>query len=133
MLKNLKFILSLIFLSVCFPATVCAINITLQWTSNNEPSLAGYKTFYREEGQPYDYESPYRESIDPVCTVYDLPESVNSGSIKGFLRFPAPGTIEAGLLSAQANYEGNLWHIGKDNLFYRDSSKITIRNFNIYK
>ena len=75
MLNNLKFILSLIFLSVCFPTTVYAIDITLQWTSNNEPSLAGYRTFYREEGQSYDYESPYWESIEPVCTVYDLDET----------------------------------------------------------
>jgi hypothetical protein len=44
-------------------------------TSNNEPDLAGYRTFYREGGQSYDYEHPYWESIDPVCTIYDLDET----------------------------------------------------------
>ena len=72
MLNNLKFILSLIFLSFNFATTVYAIDITLQWTPNNEPTIAGYRAFYREEGQPYDYENPYWESIDPTCTIYDL-------------------------------------------------------------
>jgi hypothetical protein len=44
-------------------------------TPNNEPDLAGYRTFYREGGQSYDYEHPYWESIDPVCTIYDLDET----------------------------------------------------------
>lgn len=75
MLNKLEFILSLIFLSFCLVTTVHAIDITLQWTPNNEPDLAGYRSFYREEGQSYDYEHPYWESIDPVCTIYDLDET----------------------------------------------------------
>ena len=75
MLNKLKFILSLIFLSFCFATTVHAIEITLQWTPNDEPNLAGYRAFYREEGRDYDYEHPYWESIDPVCTIYDLDET----------------------------------------------------------
>jgi hypothetical protein len=54
---------------------VHAIDITLQWAPNNEPNLAGYRAFYREESQSYDYEHPYWESIDPVCTIYDLDET----------------------------------------------------------
>ena len=72
MLNKLEFILSLIFLSFCLATTVHAIDITLQWAPNNEPDLAGYRAFYREESQSYDYEHPYWESIDPVCTIYDL-------------------------------------------------------------
>jgi len=75
MLNNLKFILSLIFLSFNFATTVYAIDITLQWGRNNEPDLAGYRAFYREEGQAYDYENPYWESIDPICIIYDLDET----------------------------------------------------------
>jgi hypothetical protein len=75
MLNKLEYILSLIFLSFCLAATVHAIDITLQLTSNNEPDLAGYRTFYREGSQSYDYEHPYWESIDPVCTIYDLDET----------------------------------------------------------
>lgn len=75
MLNKLKFILSFIFLSFYFATTVYAIDITLQWAPNSEPNLAGYRAFYREEGQAYDYENPYWESIDPVCTIYDLDET----------------------------------------------------------
>jgi hypothetical protein len=75
MLNKLEYILSLIFLSFCLATTVHAIDITLQWTPNNEPDLAGYRTFYREGSQSYDYEHPYWESIDPVCTIYDLDET----------------------------------------------------------
>lgn len=75
MLNKLEFILSLIFLSFCLVTTVHAIDITLQWTPNNEPDLAGYRSFYREEGQSYEYEHPYWESIDPVCIIYDLDET----------------------------------------------------------
>jgi hypothetical protein len=75
MLNKLEYILSLIFLSFCLATTVHAIDITLQWAPNNEPNLAGYRAFYREESQSYDYEHPYWESIDPVCTIYDLDET----------------------------------------------------------
>ncbi|MEJ2655679.1 MAG: fibronectin type III domain-containing protein [Desulfobacterales bacterium] len=73
--KNLKFILSVTFLLLNFGTAVYAIDITLQWSRNNEPDLAGYRVFYREDGRSYDYESPYWESIDPVCTIYDLDET----------------------------------------------------------
>lgn len=72
MLSNLKFRLSLIFLLFNFATPVYAIDITLRWSPNNEPNLAGYRAFYREESQPYDYENPYWESADPSCTIYDL-------------------------------------------------------------
>jgi len=75
MLNNLKFILSFIFLLFNLATTVYAIDITLQWTSNKETNLAGYRVFYREEDQTFNYENPYWESIDPVCTIYDLDET----------------------------------------------------------
>lgn len=75
MLNKLKFKLFFIFLLCNLATTVYALDITLQWTSNNEPNLAGYRVFYREEGQTYDYENPYWESMDPICTIYDLDET----------------------------------------------------------
>jgi hypothetical protein len=75
MLNNLKFILSLIFLLFNLATPVYAIDITLKWAGSNEPDLAGYRAFYREEGQRYNYANPYWESIDPICTVYDLDET----------------------------------------------------------
>jgi hypothetical protein len=48
------------------------MDITLQWTSNSEPHVAGYKVYYREQHQIYDYNTPYWETIEPKCTIYDL-------------------------------------------------------------
>ena len=72
MLNKLKLILPFIFLLFNLTTPVYAINITLQWASINEPSLAGYRVFYREEGQSYNYAKPYWESVDPSCVIYDL-------------------------------------------------------------
>ena len=75
MLNNLKFILFFIFLFFNFATPVYAIDITLQWTPNNEPNLAGYRVFYCEESQSYNYLDPYWETIDPICTINDLDET----------------------------------------------------------
>jgi hypothetical protein len=48
------------------------MDITLQWTPNNESDVAGYKVYYRELSQSYDYNAPYWETIEPKCTIYDL-------------------------------------------------------------
>lgn len=48
------------------------MDITLQWAPNNEPDVAGYKVYYREQSQSYDYNAPYWETIEPKCTIYDL-------------------------------------------------------------
>jgi len=64
-----------IFLFFIFITPVYAIDITLQWTPNSEPNLAGYRVFYREESQSYNYLDPYWETFDPICTIYDLDET----------------------------------------------------------
>ncbi len=51
------------------------MDITLQWSPNSEPDLAGYKVFVREKGQSYDYNTPYWETVEPRCTIYDLVET----------------------------------------------------------
>ena len=48
------------------------MDISLQWTPNSEPDVAGYKVFYREQSQSYDYNDPYWETVEPKCTIYDL-------------------------------------------------------------
>lgn len=75
MLNHLKFKLFFILLYFIFATPVYAIDITLQWTPNNEPNLDGYRVFYREESQSYNYLEPYWETIDPICTIYDLDET----------------------------------------------------------
>jgi hypothetical protein len=48
------------------------MDISLQWTPNGEPDVAGYKVYYREQNQSYDYSNPYWETVEPKCTIYDL-------------------------------------------------------------
>ena len=48
------------------------MDISLQWTHNSEQDVAGYKVFYREQSQSYDYNDPYWETVEPKCTIYDL-------------------------------------------------------------
>ena len=48
------------------------MDISLQWTPNSEPDVAGYKVYYREQHESYDYNAPYWETIEPKCTIYDL-------------------------------------------------------------
>jgi hypothetical protein len=48
------------------------MDISLQWAPNSEPDVAGYKVYYREQSQSYDYSNPYWETVEPKCTIYDL-------------------------------------------------------------
>jgi len=69
---NFKLILLFLFIFFCFASSIYAMDITLQWAPNNEPDVAGYKVFLREEGRSYNYSVPYWESIEAKCTIYDL-------------------------------------------------------------
>jgi hypothetical protein len=69
---NLKLTLLFHFIFFCFVSSLHAMDITLQWTPNNEPDVAGYKVFIREESQSYNYYAPYWETIEAKCTIYDL-------------------------------------------------------------
>jgi len=70
-----KFILLLfILLFFGFESLGYAMNLTLEWIPNNEPDLAGYRVFYREQSQSYDYANPSWEGTNTYCTIYDLDE-----------------------------------------------------------
>jgi hypothetical protein len=71
-LFGLQLILSLIPIYFCVVSSLYAMDITLQWAPSDEPGLAGYKVFYRQDGQSYNYSQPYWECTDPQCTIYDL-------------------------------------------------------------
>jgi hypothetical protein len=89
-LSKWNYLLFVILLFFCFVTSGYAIDITLTWTPNNEPNLAGYKVFYRQEDQSYNYTNPYWETIDSTCTIYDLDETktyyftVRAFSTEGF-------------------------------------------------
>ena len=52
-----------------------ATQVTLEWSPNSEPDLAGYKVFAREEGQSYDYASPSWEGTEPTAAIYNIDET----------------------------------------------------------
>lgn len=74
-LKTWHYLLFIICIFSCFVTTNYAKDVFLQWEPNSEPALAGYRVYYREEGQSYDYANPYWECIDITCTIYDLDET----------------------------------------------------------
>jgi hypothetical protein len=51
---------------------VYSLDLTLAWNPNGEEDLAGYRIFYREDGQSYDYEGPAWEGSGTTCTIYGL-------------------------------------------------------------
>ena len=61
-----------LFICFYFVSSLHAMDISLQWTPNSEPDVAGYKVYYREQSQSYDYSNPYWETIEPKCIIYDL-------------------------------------------------------------
>jgi hypothetical protein len=85
-----NYILGFALLFFCFATSGYAMDARLQWTPNNEPNLAGYKVFCRQEGQPYQYTRPYWETTGSTCTIYDLDGTktyyfvVRAFDIKGF-------------------------------------------------
>ena len=62
----------ILFLSV---PNVYSVDITLAWDENTEEDLAGYRIFYREEGQSYDYDTPAWEDANSTCTIYNLDDA----------------------------------------------------------
>jgi chitinase len=74
-LNTWRQILFFIPIFLCFASSVYAVDVILEWGANSEPDLAGYRAFYREEGQPYNYTNPAWEGADTTCTIYNLIET----------------------------------------------------------
>ncbi len=58
-----------------FSQTVYSLDVTLAWDANNEEDLAGYRVFYRQEGQSYNYSQPAWEGTETTCTMYNLDDN----------------------------------------------------------
>ena len=77
--STFKFLSLFTFVLVFFllSQNVYSFDTTLAWDPNSEEYLAGYKIFYREEGQSYNYEKPAWEGSETTCTIYNLNDNTN--------------------------------------------------------
>ena len=75
LLFSLLFLVASVQILFLFPQNACAVDVTLTWDANSEGDLAGYRVFYREEGQSYDYNEPGWEGSDTTCAISDLDEN----------------------------------------------------------
>jgi hypothetical protein len=74
-LSTWKYLPLFIFIFFYFITSSYAMDVTLQWLPNSETDLAGYKIFFREESQSYDYYNPSWEGVETSCTIYGLDET----------------------------------------------------------
>lgn len=70
-----SFLLTIALFVFSIPNSSGSTQVTLEWSPNSEPDLAGYTLFCREQGQNYDYTHPCWEGRDTTCTIYDLDET----------------------------------------------------------
>jgi len=72
-MKGIFLAVIMVFMSVSFVGA--ETSVTLSWSENTEPDLAGYRLFVREVDQAYNYSTPAWEGIKASCTIYRLDET----------------------------------------------------------
>ena len=67
-------IVTFIYVSLVSPNNIYAVDVTLAWDANNEPHVDGYKIFYRQRDDVYNYNHPdwVGSRSETACTIYGL-------------------------------------------------------------
>jgi hypothetical protein len=71
------YFLPLILILLLSAENLFSAEITLAWNSNSDPNLDGYKIFYRQEGDSYNYNHPdwVGNHTETTCTIYGLDDN----------------------------------------------------------
>ena len=65
-------VLLLFLILLCHSNIAHCLELSFAWDANTEPDLAGYRIFYREKGQNYDYDTPDWKGTQTTATLYNL-------------------------------------------------------------
>ncbi len=59
-----------------YPANIVhGFELSIAFDANTQPELAGYRVFYRQEGQNYNYNNPAWQGTETTCTISGLNEN----------------------------------------------------------
>jgi hypothetical protein len=75
-LHSFKVLLLFVMLTMLLSASIAyCLDLSFAWDANTEPDLAGYRIFYREKGQNYDYDTPAWQGTQTTATLYNLDDN----------------------------------------------------------
>jgi hypothetical protein len=70
-------VVGLIFIFLLCPLEAYSAQLTLSWQPSTDPDVAGYRLFWRQDGESYDYNDPVWEGAGVTCT-YEFDAVVNT-------------------------------------------------------
>ena len=68
-------VLLLLVVFLCPPTLAHGFNLSFAWDANTDADLAGYRVFYRQAGQTYDYSHPAWQGTAIDCTISGFSEN----------------------------------------------------------
>ena len=75
-MKRLILTLTLVIFVFAAPfSTFADVELTLQWDTDPEPGIAGYRVYFRTEDSSYDYDTFEWQGSESQCTVPALEEN----------------------------------------------------------
>ena len=74
---SLLVLTSILLTLIALPPGAAAFDVTLIWRANDEPDLAGYRVYLRQEDEAFDYDRPEWEGPEAECVIQDLHEDIH--------------------------------------------------------